>query len=86
MKKKTFITAIMIGFSAVRCLAADFVLAEHKQSVPILVDGNDWKGVQRAANNLKEDIFRVSGCRSLLESDTSRPHFFKQKTAYEITV
>lgn len=77
MKKKTFITAIMIGFSAVRCLAADFVLAEHKQSVPILVDGNDWKGVQRAANNLKEDIFRVSGCRSLLESDTSRPQSFK---------
>ncbi len=38
-----------------------FVLSESGKSAQILVSADDWKGVQRAANDLAEDIGRVTG-------------------------
>ena len=38
-----------------------FCLAKEGKAATIVVDGNDWKGVIRAARNLADDIRKVSG-------------------------
>ena len=40
---------------------APFCLAKEGKAATIVVDGNDWKGVIRAARNLADDIHKVSG-------------------------
>jgi hypothetical protein len=67
---------VSLAFVSHRSLGAEFV--EHQQSpgafpvattnqiAPICVDGNDFRGVTRAANDLADDIGRVSGKRAEL--------------------
>src|SRR6516165_4307559 len=39
----------------------DFILVENGAAAPFSVDGNDYPGVTRAANDLTGDILRVTG-------------------------
>ena len=38
-----------------------FCVASHDQTATIVVDGNDWPGVVRAANDLGDDVRKVTG-------------------------
>ena len=68
MYKKSF-TLLMLFYivSSVICKAEDFVLVENQQSQNIYVSEEDWKGVHRAAQDLKDDIFRVSRVNASLQ-------------------
>ncbi|WP_207427812.1 glycosyl hydrolase 115 family protein [Pedobacter sp. SYSU D00535] len=44
--------------------AKGFEIAKNGNSAPIYVDGNEWAGVVRAANDLSDDIRKVSGTAS----------------------
>ena len=41
-----------------------FCIAKDGKTVEIVVDGQDWKGVIRAANNLGDDVRKVCGTAS----------------------
>jgi hypothetical protein len=46
-----------------------FRLVHQKAAANLYVDGGDYPGVARAARDLQADIFRVSGCKALLNED-----------------
>ena len=41
-----------------------FCIAKDGKAATIVVDENDWKGVLRAANDLSDDIKKVSGVKA----------------------
>ncbi len=41
-----------------------FCIAKNGKAAAIVVDSNDWKGVLRAANNLNDDVRKVTGVAS----------------------
>jgi len=44
--------------------AQDFCIASKGRTATVVVDGNDWKGVIRAANDLGDDVRKVCGTPS----------------------
>lgn len=48
-----------------------FRIAENGKLAPIIVDKHDWKGVARAANDLADDIHKVTGTKA--EVVTGKP-------------
>ena len=48
-----------------------FCLAKDGQAVTIQVDGQDWKGVIRAANDLGDDVRKVSGTASEVKIESN---------------
>lgn len=54
--------------------SGDFVLARAGGAAPIYVDANDFPGVIRAANNLSQDILKVTGCVPPVLFDESALH------------
>lgn len=60
---KRISTMIVCLMTAISILAQnkDFCLADNGKAATIAVDANDWKGVLRAANDLCEDVNRVTG-------------------------
>ena len=60
MRRLALIT--MVLFVAMTALAHEqFCIAKDGTTATIVVDGNDWKGVIRAANDLGDDIRKVTG-------------------------
>lgn len=51
----------IIGFNPATEKAGAFVLAENGKVAPVIVSGDDWKGVKIAAENLSQDFKRVTG-------------------------
>lgn len=51
------------GFTAV-AQQQEFIIADNGKVSPIIVDGRDWKGVSRAANDLADDIRKVTGTKA----------------------
>ena len=45
-----------------------FCIAQDSKTAPILVDTNDWKGVIRAAQDLGDDVRKVTGTPSEVPS------------------
>ena len=54
--------------------SGDFVLARAGGAAPIYVDANDFPGVIRAANNLSQDILKVTGFVPAVLLDESALH------------
>ena len=50
-----------------------FDIVKDGKAIPIVIDENDWKGVLRAANNLSDDVRKVTGVASPVKFDTSVP-------------
>lgn len=48
----------------------DFALVQNGSAVTLLVDANEKKGVKMAAENLKNDLYQVSGSRVDIQSQT----------------
>ncbi len=56
--------AEQVNYVTTSQIAGNFELAAHGKSAQICVASDDWKGVTRAANDLAEDIKRVTGVAS----------------------
>lgn len=54
-------------------LTHDFGIVNDAQAATILVDPNDWKPVLRAANDLADDVRKVSGVAAQLEQQAGLP-------------
>ena len=67
--RKLFITWCVVCCSAVAC-AADFCIAQHGQTAGIVVDNKDWTGVIKAAQNLSDDVRKVTGTAAPLSFGT----------------
>ena len=50
----------------------NFIIADNGKVAPIIVDGNDWTGVRRAASDLADDIGKVTGFKSAVYPDTPK--------------
>jgi hypothetical protein len=50
-------------------VSSSFRLVQGGAAAKLYVDGGDYPGVARAAHNLQADIYRVSGCNALLNTD-----------------
>ncbi|MBR1388599.1 MAG: glycosyl hydrolase 115 family protein [Prevotella sp.] len=74
--KKTLLSTMMLcltmtvtaqpagGFDIMDVKAQDFIIAKGGVTANIIVDGNDWKGVIRAARDLGDDVRKVCGTAS----------------------
>ena len=51
------------GFTAM-AQQQEFMIADKGKVSPIIVDSRDWKGVSRAANDLADDIRKVTGTKA----------------------
>lgn len=54
-------------------ISGAFKIASEGQAATIYVDSDDWKGVIRAANDLSEDIHKVSGAKSAVMEKLQYP-------------
>ena len=63
MQSKRWITCVFVTLMALMVSAQDnrFCIAKDGKAATIVVDGNDWKGVQRAVNDLSDDVRKVTG-------------------------
>ena len=50
----------------------DFCIAKDGKTAAIVVDGQDWKGVIRAANDLGDDVRKVAGVPAALLNDNGK--------------
>lgn len=50
-----------------------FRIISGNQSAPIYIDPEDWKGVERAANDLGDDVRKVTGIASPVFRETNHP-------------
>lgn len=68
MKKTTIITLMLCVAMMAMAQAERFYIAQNSNTATIIVDENDWKGVIRAANNLGDDVRKVTGKASQIET------------------
>ena len=61
MKKIALLFVLMCGMMTATAQANRFCIAKDGKTAQIVADENDWKGVLRAANDLGDDIRKVSG-------------------------
>ena len=63
MDSKKWMTCALVALMALTVSAQDnrFCIAKDGKATTIVVDGNDWKGVQRAVNDLSDDVRKVTG-------------------------
>ena len=60
--KRLFIVVVMVcGLMTVMAQTKQFCIAKDGKAATIVVDENDWKGVLRAANDLSDDVHKVTG-------------------------
>ena len=61
MNKVSIITVLLCAWLSASAQSEKFCIAKDGKAATILVDENDWKGVIRAANDLGDDIRKVTG-------------------------
>jgi len=59
--KRVLSLSMMLFIAVMGAMAQRFCIASKGKTATIVVDENDWKGVIRAANDLGDDVRRVSG-------------------------
>ncbi len=65
--KRLFIVVVMVcGLMTVMAQTKQFCIAKDGKAATIVVDENDWKGVLRAANDLSDDVRKVTGVEAPL--------------------
>ncbi|MBQ4407463.1 MAG: hypothetical protein II852_10700 [Bacteroidales bacterium] len=63
--KRQLLTLLIVMLSAIQTFAdGRFCIVKDGRAAQIVVSDNDWKGVIRAANDLGDDIRKVSGVAS----------------------
>ena len=71
MKRLTILTILMCAWLGVMAQTKQFCIAKDGKAATIVVDENDWKGVLRAANDLSDDVRKVTGTASEVKTITS---------------
>jgi len=61
MKRLFFAFAICCGILSAAAQQGKFCMAKDGMTAKVVVDGQDWKGVIRAAEDLREDLRKVTG-------------------------
>ena len=61
MKRQTIISILMCLWLGAMAQTKQFCIAKDGKAATIVVDENDWKGVLRAANDLSDDVHKVTG-------------------------
>ena len=65
MRSRVFsICCLLWGVMTVSAQSERFCIAKDGKTATIVVDENDWKGVLRAANDLSDDVSKVTGFAS----------------------
>ena len=59
--KRFIIFALMLSATMTMIAQNKFCIAKDGKTVTIVVDEQDWKGVIRAANDLSDDVRKVTG-------------------------
>ena len=59
--KRVLSLSMMLFIAVMGAMAQRFCIASKGKTATIVVDENDWKGVIRAANDLGDDVRKVSG-------------------------
>ena len=69
--KKFFIIGLTLFIITLNVMAQreSFCIAKDGKTAEIVVDNQDWKGVIRAANDLSDDIWKVTGVPAALQND-----------------
>ena len=68
--KRLYVVAIVLLSTIIAVAQAQrFCIAKDGKAATIVVDEQDWKGVVRAANNLGDDVRKVTGTASPVVSD-----------------
>ena len=66
--KRILTVSIMLFMTALHVMAFDtFCIAKDGKAATIVVDEQDWKGVVRAANDLGDDVRKVTGVASIVK-------------------
>ena len=73
MKQILIALVVCFGLTSAMANGERFCIAEKRNAAQILVDANDWQSVVRAANDLGDDVWKVSGVTSEVKSLTSPP-------------
>ena len=64
MKRLLMMAATALAMLTATAQQTRFCIAQDSKTAPILVDTNDWKGVIRAAQDLGDDVRKVTGTPS----------------------
>ena len=64
MKRLLMMAATALAMLTATAQQTRFCIAQDSKAAPILVDTNDWKGVIRAAQDLGDDVRKVTGTPS----------------------
>ena len=71
MKRLTILSILMCMWLGAMAQTKQFCIAKDGKAATIVVDENDWKGVIRAANNLGDDVRKVTGVEApVVESNS----------------
>ena len=73
MKQILIALVVCFGLTSAMANGERFCIAEKRNAAQILVDANDWQSVVRAANDLGDDVRKVSGVASEVKTLTSHP-------------
>lgn len=68
MKRLTILSILMCMWLGAMAQTKQFCIANDGKAATIVVDENDWKGVIRAANDLGDDVRKVTGVEAPLLS------------------
>lgn len=68
MKRLTILSILMCMWLEAMALTKQFCIAKDGKAATIVVDENDWKGVIHAANDLGDDVRKVTGVEAPLLS------------------
>ena len=71
MKRLTILSILMCMWLGAMAQTKQFCIANYGKAATIVVDENDWKGVIRAANDLGDDVRKVTGTASEVKTLTS---------------
>ena len=68
MKYKILLLLVCFGLASAMANDGRFCIAEKGKAAQIMVDANDWQSVVRAANDLGDDVRKVSGTAAIVVS------------------
>ena len=87
MKRLIIISILMCAWLGAMAQTKQFCIAKDGQAATIIVDENDWKGVIRAANDLSDDVRKVTGVEApVVECNSLTSHLLPLTSIYVGTI
>ena len=87
MKRLTILSILMCAWLGAMAQTKQFCIAKDGKAATIVVDENDWKGVIRAANDLGDDVRKVTGVEApVVECNSLTSHLLPLTSIYVGTI